>query len=118
MTDYSEGIVGFGASGRNGGWCSSKFPVTPGMLKPREVCAARIPANRLSCGKPTAHVPRTPEQASSSENTEPIVISLAWDSEDKYLLHQGTLERLLPPHSMTWARHAIGTCEDKCQIAS
>jgi glycine/D-amino acid oxidase-like deaminating enzyme len=25
-------IVGFGASGRNGGWCSSKFPVTPAML--------------------------------------------------------------------------------------
>jgi len=25
-------IVGFGASGRNGGWCSSKFPVTPGEL--------------------------------------------------------------------------------------
>ena len=22
-------IVGFGVSGRNGGWCSSKFPVTP-----------------------------------------------------------------------------------------
>jgi len=28
-------IVGFGASGRNGGWCSSKFPVTPGMLERR-----------------------------------------------------------------------------------
>jgi glycine/D-amino acid oxidase-like deaminating enzyme len=28
-------IVGFGASGRNGGWCSSKFPVTPGMLSRR-----------------------------------------------------------------------------------
>ena len=28
-------IVGFGASGRNGGWCSSKFPVTPGMLEQR-----------------------------------------------------------------------------------
>lgn len=28
-------IVGFGASGRNGGWCSSKFPVTPGMLEKR-----------------------------------------------------------------------------------
>jgi glycine/D-amino acid oxidase-like deaminating enzyme len=28
-------IVGFGASGRNGGWCSSKFPVTPGMLSQR-----------------------------------------------------------------------------------
>jgi glycine/D-amino acid oxidase-like deaminating enzyme len=28
-------IVGFGASGRNGGWCSSKFPVTPGMLLQR-----------------------------------------------------------------------------------
>lgn len=28
-------LVGFGASGRNGGWCSSKFPVTPGMLEHR-----------------------------------------------------------------------------------
>jgi glycine/D-amino acid oxidase-like deaminating enzyme len=28
-------IVGFGASGRNGGWCSSRFPVTPGMLQER-----------------------------------------------------------------------------------
>ncbi len=28
-------IVGFGASGRNGGWCSSKFPVSPGMLEHR-----------------------------------------------------------------------------------
>ena len=28
-------IVGFGASGRNGGWCSSKFPVTPATLKHR-----------------------------------------------------------------------------------
>ena len=28
-------IVGFGASGRNGGWCSSKFPVTPAMLEQR-----------------------------------------------------------------------------------
>ena len=28
-------IVGFGASGRNGGWCSSKFPVTPAMLESR-----------------------------------------------------------------------------------
>ena len=28
-------IVGYGASGRNGGWCSSKFPVTPGMLERR-----------------------------------------------------------------------------------
>jgi glycine/D-amino acid oxidase-like deaminating enzyme len=28
-------IVGFGASGRNGGWCSSKFPVTPPMLQKR-----------------------------------------------------------------------------------
>lgn len=28
-------IVGFGASGRNGGWCSSKFPVTAGMLEHR-----------------------------------------------------------------------------------
>jgi ribulose 1,5-bisphosphate synthetase/thiazole synthase len=26
-------IVGFGACGRNGGWCSSKFPVTPGILE-------------------------------------------------------------------------------------
>jgi glycine/D-amino acid oxidase-like deaminating enzyme len=28
-------IVGFGASGRNGGWCSSKFPVTPATLEHR-----------------------------------------------------------------------------------
>ena len=28
-------IAGFGASGRNGGWCSSKFPVTPTMLEHR-----------------------------------------------------------------------------------
>jgi glycine/D-amino acid oxidase-like deaminating enzyme len=28
-------IAGFGASGRNGGWCSSKFPVTPGELARR-----------------------------------------------------------------------------------
>jgi len=36
-------IVGFGASGRNGGWCSSKFPVTPGMLERRYgQAAARV----------------------------------------------------------------------------
>jgi glycine/D-amino acid oxidase-like deaminating enzyme len=28
-------IVGFGASGRNGGWCSPKFPVTPTLLEKR-----------------------------------------------------------------------------------
>jgi glycine/D-amino acid oxidase-like deaminating enzyme len=28
-------IAGFGASGRNGGWCSSKFPLTAGMLEKR-----------------------------------------------------------------------------------
>jgi glycine/D-amino acid oxidase-like deaminating enzyme len=28
-------IVGFGASGRNGGWCSSRFPVTPTVLQER-----------------------------------------------------------------------------------
>ena len=28
-------IIGFGASGRNGGWCSSRFPVTPSMLEKR-----------------------------------------------------------------------------------
>jgi glycine/D-amino acid oxidase-like deaminating enzyme len=28
-------IAGYGASGRNGGWCSSKFPVTPPMLEHR-----------------------------------------------------------------------------------
>jgi glycine/D-amino acid oxidase-like deaminating enzyme len=28
-------IVGFGASGRNGGWCSSRFPVTPSVLEER-----------------------------------------------------------------------------------
>jgi glycine/D-amino acid oxidase-like deaminating enzyme len=32
---FEKEIVGFGASGRNGGWCSSKFPVTPGMLEHR-----------------------------------------------------------------------------------
>jgi glycine/D-amino acid oxidase-like deaminating enzyme len=33
-------IAGFGASGRNGGWCSSKFPVTPAMLERRYGCNA------------------------------------------------------------------------------
>jgi glycine/D-amino acid oxidase-like deaminating enzyme len=28
-------IVGFGASGRNGGWCSSRFPVSPTVLRKR-----------------------------------------------------------------------------------
>jgi glycine/D-amino acid oxidase-like deaminating enzyme len=28
-------IAGFGASGRNGGWCSPKFPVTPALLEQR-----------------------------------------------------------------------------------
>lgn len=28
-------IAGFGASGRNGGWCSGKFPVTPSLLTAR-----------------------------------------------------------------------------------
>jgi glycine/D-amino acid oxidase-like deaminating enzyme len=28
-------IAGFGASGRNGGWCSSQFPVSPAMLEQR-----------------------------------------------------------------------------------
>lgn len=28
-------IAGFGASGRNGGWCSARFPVTAGMLEKR-----------------------------------------------------------------------------------
>jgi len=28
-------IAGYGASGRNGGWCSSRFPVTPRMLARR-----------------------------------------------------------------------------------
>ena len=28
-------IAGFGASGRNGGWCSPKLPVTPAMLEQR-----------------------------------------------------------------------------------
>ena len=37
-------IVGFGASGRNGGWCSSKFPVTPGELSRR---FGREPARAL-----------------------------------------------------------------------
>jgi glycine/D-amino acid oxidase-like deaminating enzyme len=33
-------IAGFGASGRNGGWCSSGFPVTPGTLEARFGAAA------------------------------------------------------------------------------
>jgi len=37
-------IAGFGASGRNGGWCSSKFPVSPGMLQQRY---GREPAREL-----------------------------------------------------------------------
>src|ERR1700685_3465298 len=28
-------IAGFGASGRNGGWCSSNFPVSAGLLEKR-----------------------------------------------------------------------------------
>jgi glycine/D-amino acid oxidase-like deaminating enzyme len=28
-------IAGFGASGRNGGWCSPNFPVTAGALEKR-----------------------------------------------------------------------------------
>ncbi len=28
-------IAGFGASGRNGGWCSSQFSMTPGLLRER-----------------------------------------------------------------------------------
>jgi glycine/D-amino acid oxidase-like deaminating enzyme len=32
---FEKEIVGFGASGRNGGWCSSRFPVTPTMLEKR-----------------------------------------------------------------------------------
>jgi len=32
---FEKEIVGFGASGRNGGWCSSKFPVTLAMLEHR-----------------------------------------------------------------------------------
>jgi glycine/D-amino acid oxidase-like deaminating enzyme len=28
-------IVGFGASGRNDGWCSSRFPITPAVLDER-----------------------------------------------------------------------------------
>jgi len=39
-------IVGFGASGRNGG-CSSKFPVTPRMLEQRFGRDAAVP----SCGQ-------------------------------------------------------------------
>ena len=33
-------IAGYGASGRNGGWCSSKFPVTPAELERRYGCDA------------------------------------------------------------------------------
>lgn len=35
VTVIEKEIVGFGASGRNGGWCSSKFPVTPATLEHR-----------------------------------------------------------------------------------
>jgi FAD dependent oxidoreductase len=44
-------IVGFGASGRNGGWCSSRFPVTPGMLEKLrpEFCASTASGNVLRC---------------------------------------------------------------------
>ena len=35
VTILEKEIVGFGASGRNGGWCSSKFPVTPATLERR-----------------------------------------------------------------------------------
>jgi glycine/D-amino acid oxidase-like deaminating enzyme len=35
VTVADKEIAGFGASGRNGGWCSSKFPLTPGMLEKR-----------------------------------------------------------------------------------
>ena len=37
---FEREIVGFGASGRNGGWCSSRFPVTPTMLEKRYGAAA------------------------------------------------------------------------------
>src|SRR5437868_14921705 len=30
-----QAIAGFGASGRNGGWCSSGFPTSLGMLEQR-----------------------------------------------------------------------------------
>jgi glycine/D-amino acid oxidase-like deaminating enzyme len=35
MAILEREIIGFGASGRNGGWCSSRFPVTPSMLEKR-----------------------------------------------------------------------------------
>src|SRR5277367_6687290 len=44
-------IVGFGASGRNGGWCSPNFPVTAGALEKRfgaETARALLQAMRAS----------------------------------------------------------------------
>lgn len=41
-------IAGYGASGRNGGWCSSRFPVDPGVLERRygaEIARATIEAS-------------------------------------------------------------------------
>jgi glycine/D-amino acid oxidase-like deaminating enzyme len=35
VTILEKEIVGFGASGRNGGWCSSRFPVSPAVLQER-----------------------------------------------------------------------------------
>ncbi|HTR37648.1 MAG TPA: FAD-dependent oxidoreductase [Bryobacteraceae bacterium] len=35
ITVLEKEIAGFGASGRNGGWCSPKFPVTAGTLEQR-----------------------------------------------------------------------------------
>src|SRR5260221_2306623 len=40
-------IAGYGASGRNGGWCSSKLPVTPAELE-RRYGRAAAPALMLA----------------------------------------------------------------------
>jgi glycine/D-amino acid oxidase-like deaminating enzyme len=47
---FEREIVGFGASGRNGGWCSSKFPVTPAMLEHRYGIEAARALMLAMCG--------------------------------------------------------------------
>ncbi len=47
---FEKEIVGFGASGRNGGWCSSKFPVTPAMLEQRHGLEAARNLMLAMCG--------------------------------------------------------------------
>jgi len=62
-------IVGFGASGRNEGWCSSKFPVTlPYALAP--ALLGRFPLGLKFVPQGKLHDPRLRQQASViSEST-------------------------------------------------